>query len=93
MKLGISIFPEDLGYDGAVAVGARADQRGIAEVFTVEHGFYNDTVATAMAIAARTERIAVGTGIDGSFAREPAIMTDALDSVVWRKRAMASDRD
>lgn len=77
MKLGISIFPEDLGYDGAVAVGRRADEKGLAEVFTVEHGFYNDGVITAMAIAAKTERIAVGTGIANVYLRHPYSLANA----------------
>ena len=69
MKIGITIFPENLGYDGAVEVGRRADAKGLAEVFTVEHGFYNDTVTTAMAIACHTERITVGTGIANVYLR------------------------
>jgi len=84
MRLGISIFPEDLGYDGAVEVGMRADQRGFAEVFTVEHGFYNDTVITAMAIAARTERISVGPGIANIYLRHPYTLANsalAIDQV------------
>jgi alkanesulfonate monooxygenase SsuD/methylene tetrahydromethanopterin reductase-like flavin-dependent oxidoreductase (luciferase family) len=71
MRIGISIFPENLGYDGALTVALRAEEKGLREVFTVEHGFYNDTVATAMAIAARTERITVGTGIANVYLRHP----------------------
>lgn len=79
MRIGVTIFPENLGYDGAVEVGARADALGVSEVFTVEHGFYNDTVITAMAIAARTERITVGTGIANVYLRHPyALACSAL---------------
>lgn len=84
MKLGITLFPEDLGYDGAVAVGTRADEKGLGEVFTVEHGFYNDTVTMAMAIASRTERITVGTGIANIYLRHPyalACSAMAMDQI------------
>ncbi|MFT6582746.1 MAG: alkanesulfonate monooxygenase SsuD [Alphaproteobacteria bacterium] len=71
MKIGVSLFPENLGYEGAVEVAMRAEAKGIDEVFTVELGFQNDAVATAMAIAARTERITVGTGIANIYWRHP----------------------
>ncbi|MGY8959671.1 MAG: LLM class flavin-dependent oxidoreductase, partial [Alphaproteobacteria bacterium] len=67
----MSLFPENLGYEGAVEVAMRAEAKGIDEVFTVELGFQNDAVATAMAIAARTERITVGTGIANIYWRHP----------------------
>ncbi|MBA3428952.1 MAG: LLM class flavin-dependent oxidoreductase, partial [Actinobacteria bacterium] len=70
MKLGLQ-----LGYDdpaGAVALGEEADRLGFDSVWTSE-AWGADAVTIASWIAARTERIGIGTAIMQMPARTPAL--------------------
>jgi alkanesulfonate monooxygenase SsuD/methylene tetrahydromethanopterin reductase-like flavin-dependent oxidoreductase (luciferase family) len=67
--LGLSVFPHDLRYSTVATLGTLAEDSGFDGVFVVEAGVSNDAMAMAQAIAMRTRRITVGTGIANLYLR------------------------
>lgn len=90
-KLGVSLYPAPYGgggdptgirYRDAVDLGRRAEEAGFDGVFVVEAGAaINDGMATALAIAAATRRITVGTGIAHPYHRHPALLGNGAVAV------------
>jgi len=80
MRRGI-VFATD-ALEPILDLAAQADRAGFDRVWTTEY-LHRDAVARALAIAMRTERIGVGTGIAYAFSRLPLAMA-ALAADVQR---------
>jgi alkanesulfonate monooxygenase SsuD/methylene tetrahydromethanopterin reductase-like flavin-dependent oxidoreductase (luciferase family) len=71
-RLGVRI-PRELPAARLVDLARRAERAGLDEVWVVEDCFYAGGIATAAAVLAATESIALGIGILPTVARNPAI--------------------
>jgi alkanesulfonate monooxygenase SsuD/methylene tetrahydromethanopterin reductase-like flavin-dependent oxidoreductase (luciferase family) len=63
-----------LSYAVVADLGRLAEDKGFDGVFVVEAGASNDAMAMAQAIAMRTQRITVGTGIANLYLRHPVTL-------------------
>jgi 5,10-methylenetetrahydromethanopterin reductase len=72
--VGLSLFPHGVSYSDAATLGQLAEDSGFDGMFVVEEGASNDAMAMAQAIAMRTQRITVGTGIANLYLRHPATL-------------------
>jgi alkanesulfonate monooxygenase SsuD/methylene tetrahydromethanopterin reductase-like flavin-dependent oxidoreductase (luciferase family) len=80
-RRGVTLFPHGLGYGEAADLGRLAEDSGFDAVFVVEAPNNNDALAMAQAIAARTRRITVGTGIANVYLRHPALLGAAAVAI------------
>jgi alkanesulfonate monooxygenase SsuD/methylene tetrahydromethanopterin reductase-like flavin-dependent oxidoreductase (luciferase family) len=78
MRRGI-VFATDV-LDAVVELAAEAEEHGFARVWTTEYPG-RDGIARALAIALRTSRIEVGTGVAYAFARLPLAMAALASDV------------
>src|SRR5262245_52459636 len=74
MKVGVTIWGFAVGVREAVELAVLAEDRGFDSVLMVEGVFSNDALTTVAGIAARTSRIAVGTGIANIYVRPPVML-------------------
>ena len=74
MKLGVLLLDEDVAQ--LCSLAEQAEQAGVDSVWTIEYYNRNSVVRTA-AMAARTNRIRVGTAITAAFARAPLMLATA----------------
>jgi alkanesulfonate monooxygenase SsuD/methylene tetrahydromethanopterin reductase-like flavin-dependent oxidoreductase (luciferase family) len=72
--LGVSVFPHGLSYRTVATLGQLAEDNGFDGIFIVEAGASNDAMAMAQAVAMRTRRITVGTGIANLYLRHPVTL-------------------
>jgi F420-dependent oxidoreductase-like protein len=74
MKLGLTLpYEGSLSFPEAVELARRAEALGFDSVWAPE-AYGTDAVATLGALAARTQRIQLGTGIVNVFSRTPALL-------------------
>src|SRR5262245_953787 len=81
MKIGVTLWGFSVGVATAVDLAVAAEQRGFDSVFMVEGVFSNDAVTTVALMAARTSRIAIGTGIANVYLRHPVMLGIAATSI------------
>ena len=81
MRLGVTIWGFDAGAAATVEVAVQAEQRGFDSVFVVESVLANDAVTTVAAIAGRTARITIGTGIANIYLRHPTMLGIAASAI------------
>jgi alkanesulfonate monooxygenase SsuD/methylene tetrahydromethanopterin reductase-like flavin-dependent oxidoreductase (luciferase family) len=80
-KLGLTIWGFEVGPRAAVDVAIEAERHGFDSVFLVEGVFSNDAVTTVAAIAGRTSRIGIGTGIANVYLRHPVMLGIAAAAI------------
>src|ERR1700716_3066955 len=74
MKLGLNLpYEGSLAFPETVELAQRAEALGYASVWMPE-AYGTDAVSILGALAARTERIQLGTGIVNVFSRTPALL-------------------
>src|SRR5438067_5037895 len=74
MKLGLNLpYEGSLAFPEAVELAQRAEARGFDSVWMPE-AYGTDAISILGALAARTERIRLGTGIVNVFSRTPALL-------------------
>lgn len=79
--LGVTLYgAQGLAYRDAVDLARRAEERGFDAVFVAET-FANDGLATCLAMALGTRRIAVGAGIANVYLRHPATLGAAAVAI------------
>jgi alkanesulfonate monooxygenase SsuD/methylene tetrahydromethanopterin reductase-like flavin-dependent oxidoreductase (luciferase family) len=81
MKVGLTLWGFDLGVRASVDVAALAEERGFASVFVVEGVLSNDAVTTVAAMAMRTSRVVIGTGIANIYLRHPVMLAIAAAAI------------
>src|SRR5438105_8829134 len=84
MKLGLNLpYEGSLAFPEAVELAQRAEALGFDSVWMPE-AYGTDAISILGALAARTERIRLGTGIVNVFSRSPALLAQSaasLDSI------------
>src|SRR2546428_8965650 len=74
MKLGLNLpYEGSLAFPEAVELAQRAEALGFESVWMPE-AYGTDAISILGALAARTERIRLGTGIVNVFSRTPALL-------------------
>ena len=74
MRVGLTLWGFSIGVSVSVDLAVLAEERGFDSVFMVEGVFSNDAVTTAAAMATRTSRITIGTGIANIYLRHPVML-------------------
>ena len=81
MKRGVTFWGFDIGAGAAVDLAVVAEARGFDSVLMVEGVFSNDAVTTVAAMAGRTTRITIGTGIANIYLRHPVMLGIAAAAI------------
>src|SRR5262245_61778421 len=74
MKLGLTVWGFAIGVRASVDLAVLAEQRGFDSVLMVEGVFSNDAMTAVAAMAGRTSRILIGTGIANVYLRHPVML-------------------
>jgi alkanesulfonate monooxygenase SsuD/methylene tetrahydromethanopterin reductase-like flavin-dependent oxidoreductase (luciferase family) len=78
--LGITLYGAQLSYRDAVDLARLAEERGFDAAFVAET-FVNDGMATCLAMAMATRRIAIGAGIANVYLRHPGTLGAAAVAI------------
>ena len=96
MKLGLNLpYEGSLAFPEAVELAQRAEALGFESVWMPE-AYGTDAVSILGALAARTQRIRLGTGIVNVFSRTPALLgqtaatLDMISGGRWRSGSTSS---
>ena len=81
MKLGLTVWGFAVGVRASVDLAVLAEQRGFDSVLMVEGVLSNDAVTTVAAMAGRTSRIVIGTGIANVYLRHPVMLGIAAAAI------------
>jgi alkanesulfonate monooxygenase SsuD/methylene tetrahydromethanopterin reductase-like flavin-dependent oxidoreductase (luciferase family) len=81
MRVGLTLWGFAIGVRASVDLAVLAEDRGFASALVVEGVFSNDAVTTVAGMAARTSRIAIGTGIANIYLRHPVMLGIAAAAI------------
>jgi 5,10-methylenetetrahydromethanopterin reductase len=80
VKLGLTILPDRDARECA-EIGAAAERCGFDDVWLPDHYFLREAYAALALIAARTERVRLGTAVVSAVLRHPALLASAAATI------------